>query len=161
MAVVPYRSSATWKPSPGATTLTAAATAADVQAALDADPAMVPGSPGYDNVRVTGNAGGPYTVTFVGTLAGLNVPQLVPTGATAGTTQNGGAFGMTLVEIAAEDQRGCAGQDLRVGRHIELTVDQHAQRLARRIDGTHGHARIVLPHGADARQNRRRAGAHE
>jgi hypothetical protein len=101
---------ATWKPSPGATTIADTATAAQVQAALDADPAIVPGSPGYDNVRVAGNAGGPYTVTFVGTLAGANVPQLVPAGAIAGTTRDGGAnVGYTGDPTA--DQAAMADQD--------------------------------------------------
>ena len=54
----------------------------------------------------------------------------------------------TAIEMAAENQRRRAGQDLRVERHVELAVDQHAFRLARRVDRAHGHARIVFPHSA-------------
>jgi RHS repeat-associated protein len=44
-------------------------TAADVESALEALNAV-------DNVTVTGNAGGPWTVTFVGTHSNINVPQM-------------------------------------------------------------------------------------
>ncbi len=42
---------------------------------------------GAGNATVTGSAGGPYTVTFIGALAARNVPRLsaVPTGLTGGT----------------------------------------------------------------------------
>lgn len=48
------------------------ATAADVQAALSAL-----GTVGVGNVMVTGAVGGPFTVTFIGAYAGINVPALV------------------------------------------------------------------------------------
>jgi hypothetical protein len=60
------------------------ATAAAVQAALQALPGI-----GAGNVTVTGSAGGPYTVTFTGALAGQNVAQLSATGDfTGGTAPN-------------------------------------------------------------------------
>jgi len=45
------------------------ASAATVETALD-------GLAGIDNVAVTGNAGGPYTITFGGTQSNTNVPQI-------------------------------------------------------------------------------------
>jgi hypothetical protein len=57
------------------------ATAAAVQAALQALPGI-----GAGNVTVTGSAGGPYTVTFAGALAGQNVAQLSATGDFIGGT---------------------------------------------------------------------------
>lgn len=78
----------------GATTgsILAAATAAQVQAALEALPNLDVG-----DVVVTGSAGGPYTVKFQGEWQGKDVPQLTttPTGGTgtvtAATTTAGGA----------------------------------------------------------------------
>jgi hypothetical protein len=86
-----------WKPSPNATTIHANATPAEVQAAIDADPTAIhyiasgapATAPGYDNVRVTGNAGGPYTVTFVGAVAGINVDALNAAGANVNSTDGG------------------------------------------------------------------------
>lgn len=51
-------------------------TAANIQVALRALPTI-----NGANVTVTGSVGGPFTVTFIGTLAGANVSQLVGTGA--------------------------------------------------------------------------------
>lgn len=65
------------------TSLDAAATAAEVQAALEALSTI-----GADNVLVTGSAGGPYTVTFIGTLGGADVGGITttPTGGTGTMT---------------------------------------------------------------------------
>lgn len=52
------------------------ATAATVRTALEALSTV-----GYGNVDVTGAAGGPYTVTFRGSLAGTNVAQMTASGA--------------------------------------------------------------------------------
>jgi len=74
--------------------IAANATAATVQAALEALSNI-----GVGDVVVTGNAGGPWTVTFAGSLADTNVAQLTttPTGGTgtvtAATTTAGGADG--------------------------------------------------------------------
>jgi len=71
------------------------ATAATVQTALQALSNI-----GAGNVTVTGNAGGPYTVDFVGTLANTDVAQMTATpsftggtspGVTIATTTAGGA----------------------------------------------------------------------
>jgi YD repeat-containing protein len=48
-------------------------TAAEVETALENLSTI-------DNVTVTGNAGGPYTITFIGALSGANVAQLTPDG---------------------------------------------------------------------------------
>jgi hypothetical protein len=63
--------------------IAAAATAATVQAALEALSNIAVG-----DVVVTGGAGGPYTVTFAGTLADTNVAQMTatPTGGTGTVT---------------------------------------------------------------------------
>jgi len=74
--------------------IAAAATAAAVQAALEALSNINVG-----DVTVTGADGGPYTVTFGGTLADADVPQMTatPTGGTGtvtvATTTAGGAAG--------------------------------------------------------------------
>ncbi|WP_280413482.1 hypothetical protein [Nocardia asiatica] len=70
----------------GATTTPLAynAAAAAVQAALEALSTI-----GEDNVTVTGSAGGPYTVEFVGDLAELNLPLMTKTAnLTGGTSPN-------------------------------------------------------------------------
>lgn len=60
-----------------------AATAAQVQAALEALSTI-----GTGNVSVSGSAGGPYTVTFIGTLGGTDVGNVTttPTGGTGTVT---------------------------------------------------------------------------
>jgi hypothetical protein len=71
----------TFKPSAGATAVPFDATAGAVTAALQADPAI-----GFDNIDVTGAAGGPYALTWTGALAGKAVNPLVvdSTGLTGG-----------------------------------------------------------------------------
>jgi hypothetical protein len=82
--------------------IAAAATAAQVQAALEALSNI-----GAGNVSVTGSAGGPYTVTFQGTLADTNVAQMTstPTGGTGtvtvATVTGGGTEGTGGLEVAA------------------------------------------------------------
>jgi hypothetical protein len=78
------------------------ATAAEVQAALEALSNIAPG-----DVTVTGNPGGVYTVTFGGTLADTNVAQMTatPTGGTGtvtiATTTAGGTEGSGGLEKCA------------------------------------------------------------
>jgi hypothetical protein len=78
------------------------ATAAEVQAALEALSNIAPG-----DVTVTGNPGGVYTVTFGGTLADTNVAQMTatPTGGTGtvtiATATAGGAEGTGGLETCA------------------------------------------------------------
>ena len=82
--------------------LAQAATAAQVQAALEALSNI-----GAGNVAVTGAAGGPYTVTFQGALADTNVAQMTatPTGGTGtvtvATVTEGGTEGTGGLETAA------------------------------------------------------------
>jgi hypothetical protein len=82
--------------------IAAAATAATVQAAIEALSNV-----GAGNVSVSGSAGGPYTVTFQGTLADTNVAQMTstPTGGTGtvtvATTTAGGTEGTGGLETAA------------------------------------------------------------
>lgn len=77
------------------TALDAAATAAEVQAALEALSNIAPG-----DVAVSGSAGGPYTVMFMGTLAGTDVDEMTatPTGGTGTVTV------ATVVEGSASGQ---------------------------------------------------------
>lgn len=63
----------TFKPSSAAAPVAYDAPAAQVEAALQADPAI-----GYLGVTVTGPAGGPYAITFTGPQAGLAKTALVP-----------------------------------------------------------------------------------
>lgn len=81
------------------------ATAAQVQAALQALASI-----GADNVTVAGNAGGPYTVTFTGDLAALDVETLTADGsalsggttpAVAVATTTAGAAGASGVKLVA------------------------------------------------------------
>lgn len=78
------------------------ATDAEVQAALEALSNIAPG-----DVTVTGDPGGPYTVTFGGTLADTNVAQMTatPTGGTGtvtiATTTAGGTEGTGGLETCA------------------------------------------------------------
>lgn len=89
--------------------IAAAATAATVQADLEALDSITPG-----DVTVTGSASGPYTVTFGGGYAGENVPQMTatPTGG-SGTvtiaTSTAGASVATVVGICLEGNGAAAG----------------------------------------------------
>jgi hypothetical protein len=92
----------TFKPSAGASSVAFDATAAQVQSALRSDPAI-----GYDNIAVTGDAGGPYALTFIGTKAGVAVAQLTPdssglTGATHTATATVEDPGGTPVTFASD-----------------------------------------------------------
>jgi hypothetical protein len=79
----------------GATTSAIAYNAASsaVQTALQALSTI-----GTGNATVSGSAGGPYTVTFAGTLAGMNVPLMVGDGALL----TGGSAPAATVTIATE-----------------------------------------------------------
>lgn len=76
------------------------ATGADIQTALEALSNIAPG-----DVTVTGGAGGPWTVTFGGTLADTNVAQMTttPTGGTGtvtvATTTAGGTEGAGVLGV--------------------------------------------------------------
>lgn len=81
----------------GATTADIAhnATGATVQAALEALSTI-----GSGNVTVSGAGGGPYTVTFVGTLGGQNVPEMTATGSFTGGTSPSIAVATTTEGVA-------------------------------------------------------------
>lgn len=82
--------------------IAAAATAAQVQSALEALSNI-----GAGNVSVSGSAGGPYTVNFIGALLDTNVAQMTatPTGGTGtvtiATTTGGGTEGTGGLEVCA------------------------------------------------------------
>jgi hypothetical protein len=95
----------TFKPSAGAPAVPYNAPAWRVQAALGADPAVGRDANGRANVLVTGNPGGPYTLTYQLASIALNVAEvapdgstLTPGGATAAATTNvqGGGANITF-----------------------------------------------------------------
>lgn len=122
--------------------IAAAATAAQVQSALEALSNI-----GAGNVAVTGNAGGPYTVTFQGALAGTDVAAMTatPTGgtgtvtiatATAGGTEGGGGL-----DVAA----GLLFSSVKVPNTADTTKDVGAAMLV------HGFVKLSkLPFGLNA-----------
>lgn len=75
-----------------------------VQAALLALPSLSPG-----DVTVTGSAGGPYTITFGGNLAGQNVAAITASG--AGLT-GGSTPGVTMATSTAGGGTGTDGLDV-------------------------------------------------
>jgi hypothetical protein len=83
--------------------LAAAATAAQVQSALEALSNI-----GAGNVVVSGNAGGPYTVTFQGALAGTDVAAMT-------TTPTGGTGTVTVATPTAGGTEGTGGLDVAAG----------------------------------------------
>lgn len=102
--------------------IAAAATAATVQAALEALSNIAPG-----DVAVTGNAGGPYTVTFGGAYVDTDVAALTatPTGGTGtvtiATTTAGGA------DVATDGRQVAVGfllEDVlvRAGANVPIAV---------------------------------------
>ncbi|KVP39340.1 hypothetical protein WJ88_01340 [Burkholderia ubonensis] len=72
----------------------------------------------------------------------------------AARAQGLGARPHGRIEFAAEHQRRCACQQPSLMRQLEPAVDQHAPRLARRVDAAHVQLRIVGQHRADAGQDR-------
>lgn len=104
------------------TSIAAAATAATVQAALEALSNIAVG-----DVTVTGSAGGPYTVTFGGTLANTNVAALTatPTGGTGTVTiATPTAGGAELGTAGTETAKGFLLNDrlVRAGRHVDAAL---------------------------------------
>jgi hypothetical protein len=79
------------------------AAAATVQAALEALPNI-----GAGNVSVTGSAGGPYTVSFQGTLADTNVAQMT-------STPTGGTGTVTVATVTAGATEGTGGLEVFAG----------------------------------------------
>lgn len=122
--------------------IAAAATAAQVQSALEALSNV-----GAGNVTVTGNAGGPYTVTFQGALAGTDVAAMTttPTGGTGtvtvATTTAGGTEGGGGLDVAA----GLLFSSVKVPNPADTTKDVGAAMLV------HGFVKLSkLPFGLNA-----------
>lgn len=89
--------------------IAAAATAATVQAAL-----VALSNVGAGNIAVTGAAGGPYTVSFRGTLADTNVAAMT-------ATPTGGTGTVTIATTTAGGTEGAGGLDVFKG-HLFTTV---------------------------------------
>ena len=117
------------------------ATAAEVETALE-DLNSV------DNVTVTGSAGGPWTVTFVGTHAGENQPRLDgdAASATSGTEEREIAYtydvGNQLTSVTDPDST------------YDYTYDNLGRVLTVDNDGTPGVPNVILTSAYDANGNR-------
>lgn len=98
----------------------AAATAAQVQSALEALSTI-----GAGNVVVTGNAGGPWTLTFQGALAGTDVAQVTttPTGGTGTVTPTTGTAGGTEGSGGLEVCAGHLFSSVKVPNTADTTKD--------------------------------------
>jgi hypothetical protein len=122
--------------------LAAAATAAQVQAALEALSNV-----GAGNVVVTGSAGGPYTVTFQGALAGTDVAQMTstPTGGTGTVTVATGTAGGTEGSGGLEVCAGHLFSSVKVPNTADTTKDVGGALLV------HGFVKLSkLPFGLNA-----------
>lgn len=111
------------------------ATAGAVQAALEALPSI-----GSGNVVVTGSAGGPYSITFVGTLGGANQAQIT-------TNATGLTGGASTAVVATVTPGGVGGNQVRLPGiqtfELEATVEGEVERelgnaeiTGRSINGT-------------------------
>jgi hypothetical protein len=116
------------------------ATAADVQAALEALSSIAPG-----DVAVTGNAGGPWTVTFGGTLADTNVAAMT-------TTPTGGTGTVTVATPTAGGTEGTGGLETLVG-FLAFSVKAPAATTTDVVGAMFDHCKVVnskLPVPIDA-----------
>lgn len=116
------------------------ATAADVQAALEALSNIAPG-----DVTVTGNAGGPWTVTFGGTLADTNVAAMT-------TTPTGGTGTVTVATTTAGGTEGAGGLETLVG-FLAFSVKAPAATTTDVVGAMFDHCKVVnskLPIPIDA-----------
>lgn len=104
--------------------IAAAATAATVQTALQALSSI-----GSGNILVTGNAGGPYTLTFYGSLA--NVAQTTVT-----TTPTGGTGTVTAASVTTGGVAGASdGSQIATGHLLTgvRTVDSQGTSFAKAV----------------------------
>lgn len=116
------------------------ATAADVLAALEALSNIAPG-----DVTVTGNAGGPWTVTFGGTLADTNVAAMT-------TTPTGGTGTVTVATPTAGGAEGTGGLETLVG-FLAFSVKAPAATTTDVVGAMFDHCKVVnskLPMPIDA-----------
>lgn len=122
--------------------LLALATAAQMQTALEALSNI-----GVGNVTVTGNAGGVYTVTFIGALAGTDVAQMTstPTGGTGTVTVATGTAGGTEGTGGLEVCAGHLFSSVKVPNTADTTKDVGGALLV------HGFVKLSkLPFGLNA-----------
>jgi hypothetical protein len=119
--------------------LAAAATAAQVQAALEALSNI-----GAGNVSVSGSAGGPYTVAFIGTLLDTNVAAMT-------TTPTGGSGTVTVATVTGGGTEGAGGLDVCGGLLFSsMSVPAGSTRIGVGIF-VHGMVRLSrLPFSLDA-----------
>jgi len=117
------------------------ATAAQVETALEALTSV-------DNVTVTGNAGGPWTVTYGGTQANTNVPRL--DGDVSGATN--GALVRTLAYTYDAAGQLTAASD--PDSSYAVTYDNLGRVLTVDNNGTSGVPRVILTSSYDAAGNR-------
>jgi hypothetical protein len=116
------------------------ATAAEVQAALEALSNIAPG-----DVTVTGNPGGVYTVTFGGTLADTNVAQMT-------ATPTGGTGTVTIATTTAGGAEGTGGLETLVG-FLAFSVKAPAATTTDVVGAMFDHCKVVnskLPIPIDA-----------
>lgn len=122
--------------------LAAAATAAQVQAALEALSNI-----GAGNVVVTGSAGGPYTVTFQGTLAGTDVAAMT-------TTPTGGTGTVTVATTTAGGTEGSGGLEVCAGHLLSSVKVPNVNDTTKDVGGAllvHGFVKLSkLPFGLNA-----------
>jgi hypothetical protein len=134
--------------------LLAAATAAQVQSALEALSNI-----GVGDVIVTGSAGGPYTVTFGGALANTNVAQMTatPTGGTGtvtvATTTAGGADASSdgrevLAGFLVTDQKSPGSAGWPMLDHGRIRVDKLPITFAKDGHNTTGQFVFITSTGA-------------
>ena len=118
------------------------ATAAEVQAALEALSNIAPG-----DVTVTGSAGGPYTVTFGGTLADTNVAAMT-------STPTGGTGTVTIATATAGGTEGTGGLEVCAGLLLAAVKVPNTADTTKDVGGSllvHGFVKLSrLPFTLDA-----------
>lgn len=122
--------------------LAALATAAQVQAALEALSNI-----GAGNVTVTGAAGGVYTVTFIGALAGTDVAQMT-------ATPTGGSGTVTVATGTAGGTEGTGGLEVCSGHLFAAVKVPNLADTTKDVGGSllvHGFVKLSrLPFGLNA-----------
>jgi len=125
------------------------AAASAVEAALEALPSL-----SAADVSVSGSAGGPYTVTFGGSLAGTNVAAMTASGAslTGGTTP-----GVTIATATAGGGTATDGLDVPAGflfNTIEMAEGDANKGAPMQERGFIKPSRLPTNHGLDAAARR-------
>ena len=97
-------------------------------------------------LEVTGNAGGPYTVTFIGALAETNVSAMT-------STPTGGSGTVTIATATAGGGAATGGLDTCVGalvNDIEVVDPSHVDQNALLTEGDVIEANLPPNHGLDS-----------